>query len=116
MTVLKKRFDQEWSPPESIFGKEPEHSWCYYFEKAELASQYNEWEEVIRLYQVAAQDGYKPLDMNEFLPLLDALLHTNSVDEAYQLSVRIKRLTDKSDDNICRVWLRNIESQNENRI
>jgi hypothetical protein len=113
---IEAEVDQSWSPPESIFGREPEHTWCYYFEKAELASQYNNWDEVIRLYQVAARDGYRPLDMNEFLPLLDALLQTDRIDEAYQLSVRMKRLTDKSDDNICRVWLRNIESQNEIEI
>lgn len=109
---IEKKFDKVWSPPESIFGKEPEHTWCYYFEKAELASQYNDWDEVIRLYQIAEQGGYRPLEMKEFLPLLDALLHTNSIDEAYQLSIQMKRLTDKSDDDICRVWLRNTEAQN----
>jgi hypothetical protein len=25
-----------WSPPVSIFGTEPEHGWCYYFEVAGL--------------------------------------------------------------------------------
>jgi hypothetical protein len=109
---IEKKFDKAWSPPESIFGKEPEHTWCYYFEKAELASQYNDWDEVIRLYQIAEQGGYRPLEMKEFLPLLDALLHTYSIDEAYQLSIQMKRLTDKSDDDICRVWLRNTEAQN----
>ncbi len=27
------------APPESIFGPEPAHAWCYYFEKAELYAQ-----------------------------------------------------------------------------
>lgn len=110
---IEKKFDKEWSPPKSIFGKEPEHTWCYYFEKAELAGQYDDWDEVIRLYKVAEQEGYRPSEINEFLPLLDAYLHSNSIDKAYRLSVQMKRLSDKSDDNICRVWLRNIETQNE---
>jgi hypothetical protein len=110
---IEKDFNQEWGPPESIFGKEPEHTWCYYFEKAELASQYKDWEEVISLYQVAEQQGYKPLDAVEFLPLLDALLRTNELDKAYQLSVQMKRLTDRRDDQICKVWINNIENQDE---
>jgi len=36
-------------PPEEIFGREPEHGWCYYFEKAELARQKENWTEVARL-------------------------------------------------------------------
>ncbi len=33
-------------PPEQIFGPEPEPGWCYYFEKAELARQMGDWQEV----------------------------------------------------------------------
>ncbi len=32
------------SPPVSKFGSEPAPDWCYYFEKAELASQIGDWE------------------------------------------------------------------------
>ena len=110
---IEKKFDREWSPPRSIFGKEPEHDWCYYFEKAELASQYHDWDEVIHLYEIAEQEGYRPSEIKEFLPLLDAYLRTTRIDKAYQLSIQMKRLSDKSDDNICRVWLRNIETQND---
>lgn len=113
---IEKNFNQDWEPPETIFGKEPEHTWCYYFEKAELASQYKDWEEVISLYQVAEQQGYKPSDVVEFLPLLDAHLRTNRLDEAYRLSVQMKRLTDKRDDQICEVWLSNVENQDDHNI
>ncbi len=33
--------------PEVVFGPEPEHKWCYYYEKADLARQKGEWEEVV---------------------------------------------------------------------
>src|SRR5689334_22599919 len=29
-------------PPRIIFGSEPEHTWCYYYQKAELARQYED--------------------------------------------------------------------------
>ncbi|NMC79412.1 MAG: hypothetical protein GYA59_08635, partial [Chloroflexi bacterium] len=37
-------------PPENIFGPEPSHdTWCYYYQKASLARQEGDWEEVVRL-------------------------------------------------------------------
>ena len=32
--------------PSRYFGPEPARDWCYYFERAELARQYGDWEEV----------------------------------------------------------------------
>ena len=37
-------------PPAQIFGPEPEHDWCYYYQKASLARQMGDWQEVVRLY------------------------------------------------------------------
>ncbi len=31
------------TPPVDLFGPEPEHTWCYFFEKAELARQAKDW-------------------------------------------------------------------------
>jgi len=53
--------------PEDIFGKEPPHTWCYYYEKAELARQAGDWEQVAKLetrqpvedtYQATLMSGY----------------------------------------------------------
>jgi len=33
-------------PDPDIFGPEPEHTWCYYYEKADLARQLEDWEQV----------------------------------------------------------------------
>ena len=30
-------------PPNAVFGPEPEHNWCYYYQKAELARQQGDW-------------------------------------------------------------------------
>ena len=40
-------------PPEYLFGPEPEHGWCYYFQKADLARQTGDWEEITHLYDAA---------------------------------------------------------------
>ncbi len=35
-------------PPEDIFGTEPPHRWCYFYEKAELAQQYEEFAAILQ--------------------------------------------------------------------
>src|SRR5690606_29707179 len=31
------------APEATIFGQEPEHGWCYYYQKAQLANQQQHW-------------------------------------------------------------------------
>ena len=101
-----KSFPKEgWSPPETIFGKEPEPNWCYYFEKAELARQYQDWEEVLTIMNKAQEKGFSPSNIKEYLPWLDAYLHTDHINDAYKLTRQMKRLSDKIDDQICHLWL-----------
>lgn len=94
-----------WEPPASIFGAEPQHTWCYYFEKAELAYQYENWAEIIRLMEESKAQGFAPTDMKEFLPLLDAYLRTGDVESARTLSLQMARLSNNIDDQVCQTWL-----------
>ena len=96
---------EQWEPPASIFGPEPEHTWCYYFEKAELAYQYGDWEEVIRVMNEAKDQGFAPTEMKEYLPLLDAYLNTGQLEPARALSLQIARLSNNIDDRVCEAWL-----------
>jgi len=94
-----------WNPPESIFGREPEHGWCYYYEKAELARQYDDWSEVIRLMDEAKAAGFAPSEMKEYLPLLDAYVQTSNIESAFALSLQMRQLSNKIDDRVCTAWL-----------
>lgn len=58
------------APPAEIFGPEPEHGWCYYYQKAELALQEQQYEEVIHLRDEASLMGLKQGDASELLPFL----------------------------------------------
>ena len=57
-------------PQEFAFGNEPEHSWCYYYEKAELASQLGDWNQVAALGEEALRLELHPNDRSEWLPFL----------------------------------------------
>jgi hypothetical protein len=77
-------------PPESIFGPEPEHRWCYYYQKASLARQAGDWDEVIYLLEQANQNGYRANDRVEWIPFFEAYVNLDRVQEARKLATIIK--------------------------
>jgi len=58
--------------PQDVFGPEPAHDWCYYYEKAALARQEKDWEAALSLREAALQKGYYPSDPIEWMPFLQA--------------------------------------------
>ena len=58
-------------PTEEIFGHEPEHTWCYYYQKAALARQKGDWQELVRLGDEARAKGYAPQNSSEWVPFLE---------------------------------------------
>lgn len=59
-------------PPRRILGPEPAHEWCYFYQKAELAFQSEDWEQVKDLAEEAARLGFRPRDPIEWMPFLQA--------------------------------------------
>ncbi|MBI5839948.1 MAG: hypothetical protein HZB19_07575 [Chloroflexi bacterium] len=59
-------------PPDFAFGPEPGRKWCYYYEKAELALQFGDWDEVVSLGNEAIRLGLHPEDQSEWMPFLQA--------------------------------------------
>lgn len=55
-------------PPKEIFGSEPSHDWCYYFQKASLARQLKDWDKLSQLKEEVIQKNLQPKDPNEWLP------------------------------------------------
>ncbi len=60
------------TPPETIFGSEPAHAWCYFYQKAALARQRGDWELVRALDAEASRKGIVPKDPIEWMPFLQA--------------------------------------------
>ncbi len=55
-------------PPKHIFGSEPPHNWCYFFQKASLARQFKDWDALSQLKKEVTEKGLSPKDPNEWLP------------------------------------------------
>lgn len=72
------------SPPVLVFGPEPAHEWCYYYEKADLARQRGDWEAVMAIGNEALDKGFFPQDDIEWMPFL----------QAYAVAGDVHRLTE----------------------
>ena len=59
-------------PAEFIFGQEPAHNWCYYYQQAELALQKKDWDQIIRLGDEVDTQSLHPIDRVEWTPFLQA--------------------------------------------
>jgi hypothetical protein len=97
-------------PPQYLFGSEPAHTWCFYFEKAELARQVGDYAQAYSLIQQANQQGYYPKDLTEWYSFIDGALHTGHFDEAVELSSRIIVNEAVVQDGVCNTWENYINS------
>ncbi len=88
------------NPPTSIFGAEPDHTWCFYYQKMSLARQRGDWESVARLADEALDNGYKPLDLYEWMPVYEGYANTARKKDARQVS-RILRSDKDLQYGIC---------------
>jgi hypothetical protein len=78
-------------PPEVIFGPEPQHEWCFYYEKASLAYQQGDWHTVIHLGQKARKEGLSAADPVEWLPFIQAAALIGDREELLTLAPKVKR-------------------------
>ena len=92
------------SLPKDIFGNEAPRSWCYYFQKMDLARSQAQWQQVVDLYHEAVSQGLSPRNGTEYAPVVEALAHTGSWDEAGQLTQDGLGLTGSAAPYFCDVW------------
>jgi hypothetical protein len=69
-------------PPASIFGAEPARGWCYYYQKASLARQAGNWEEIGRLYDEVRELNLETDDKAEVIPFFEGLVNLGRYEDA----------------------------------
>ena len=90
----------------ALFGKEPAHTWCYYYEKAELARQVGDWETVSTLGNEAREQGLVPGDALEWLPFIEAYVITGDYKAARELSILAYNDDSRPRKGLCYTWKR----------
>jgi hypothetical protein len=93
-------------PPSAIFGPEPAHDWCYYFQTADLARQQGDWERVAKIGDKAFAIPYYPKDASEFLPFIEAYLRLGRLDDARAWTRNAYKQMPVIAPALCGVWQR----------
>jgi len=78
------------TPPEVVFGAEPAHGWCYIYQKASLARQRQDWQEVAALADEASARGLAPADVAEWMPFYEAYARLGMFDQANQIGALLR--------------------------
>ncbi len=89
-----------------MFFREPQHEWCYYFAKAELAQQIEDYQTVVSLGNAALKLGYKPEDPNEWLVFIEAYALTGDMHSAEGLSGAALKEDARIKRSLCALWER----------
>lgn len=97
---------QEGYPDTQLFGREPVHDWCYYYQKGDLARQIGDWAEIVRLGNEAQQKGYFPQDATEWFPFIEGFGMQADWEKALSLSRSALESKPALAPGLCRLWQR----------
>lgn len=88
-----------------IYGPEPAHHWCYYFQKADLARQLGDWESVTHLGDDAfALDDY-PNDPVERFVFIEGYAHNGDWQKAVEYSIASYKVSKNYvGPLLCKLW------------
>ena len=90
-----------------IYGPEPEHDFCYYFEKADLARQFKEWDTVVKMAEMALSLNNHPYNPAEQMVFIEGYAHVGDWDRAVELSQKANQVSvEKVGPMLCRLWKR----------
>jgi hypothetical protein len=93
-------------PDPEIFGREPQHDWCYYFQKADLARQTGDWKQVVALYKEAQDKGFAPSLGTEYIPFIEAYAQTGDWKNASKLTRLAEKTNAGQKKILCNNWSR----------
>src|SRR5215212_3044186 len=93
------------------FVSEPDHHWCYYFAKAELAYQQKDYGKVVVLIDQAISRGYEPEDPFEWLAYIESKALLGDIETAEKFSRSAFEQENGLRKGLCEVWKR-VKAQN----
>ena len=92
------------SLPQEIYGPEIEHTWCYFFEKADLDRQYGQWDEIVKLWNEAQSKKVRPNVPVEYVPFIQGAAHTGNWDMALEITKAANFPSDINGNFLCGIW------------
>jgi hypothetical protein len=106
-----------------VYAPEPGHAktWCYSFEKADLARQFGDWEEVVSIGETALKLDEQPHDPLELFVFIEGYAHVGKWQRAIELSREAQEVSEAEVQPVlCLLWERieteTAESPERNRV
>jgi hypothetical protein len=87
--------------PESIYGPQTQDTWCYYFEKADLARQFGQWDTIVGLLEEAEAQGERADNGFEYIPFIEAYGHLENWEQVRFLTRAANRITSGLEPSLC---------------
>jgi len=100
------------SPRSDIFGTEPDHGWCYYYQKTAAAVQFEQWELAAQFADEALANGLRPNDPAEWMPLYMAYANTGNTEQINEVAASL-RSEPGLVDNYCHAMVEKSTSTDE---
>jgi hypothetical protein len=106
LTLILSDVQEPARPPARFFGDQPPRDWCYYFEKAELASQVEDWQGVVALGEKALKldKEFTRETASELAPFIKGYAYTDDWQQAVQLSFKAYQASPKMQNMLCSTW------------
>lgn len=98
---LIKQSNEEVVPPEEIYGKQNTQTWCYYFQKADLSRQYQEWDEIVRLWNESQAIGERPDNGFEYIPFIEGFGHVEDWAKVKEMTKFANKVTSGLEPSLC---------------
>ena len=90
--------------PAPQYFPEPEHTWCYYYQKVDLARQKKDWKEAARLGEEAMNKGISANTPTELPVLIEAFGMVKNWDQATNLTEKAYATNPSLRPSLCALW------------
>jgi hypothetical protein len=87
-----------------FLSEEAQNSWCYHYQKASLAAELEEWEQVVEIANTAFSIDDHSNDASEWFPFIEAYARTADWNKALQLSRFTAQVSDLYQPMLCQLW------------
>ena len=88
------------------FGPLLNKGWCYYYEKAELARQFEDWGKIVSLGDDAFGLGIKHFAPEELFPFIEGNAIAGDIQQAVQLTNEVMENSRTYRPQLCQIWRR----------
>jgi len=104
--------------PERYYGNQLAPSWCYYFEKADLARQFSDWDQIAALGEAAKTYLIRltPANAIELTPFVEGYAKTGNWQQALDWSQTAYKKNEKTQTRLCTIWQESLAITSEKSI